>query len=153
MQPYFADYLDRLSFMHAELLAALEDLPQAALDWVPAPGANSLAALVVHTAGAEHYLIGDCVAGEPSDRDRDAEFRAAGLSAEALRQRLDDSLAYIRQVLKRLTLDDLAALRPWPRLNAQVTVGWLLAHLLAHTAIHAGHAQVTRQWWQSLAQE
>jgi uncharacterized damage-inducible protein DinB len=148
MEPYFNDYLDRLSLMHAELNAALQGLPQAALDWTPAPGANSLAVLVVHTAGAERYLIGDCVLGEPSGRDREAEFRLRDLPAEALEQRLDDSLAYIQQVLAGLTLQDLTALRPWPRQHRQVTVGWLLSHLLAHTAIHAGHAQVTRQWWE-----
>jgi hypothetical protein len=93
------------------------------------------------------YDIVYCVAGEPSGRDREAEFRAADLPGEALKQRLDESLAYIAQVLEGLSLEDLAALRPWKRENRQVTVGWLLSHLLAHTAIHAGHAQVTRQWW------
>jgi uncharacterized damage-inducible protein DinB len=119
------------------------------LDWVPAEGVNSLAILAVHTAGAERYLIGDCVAGEPTGRDREAEFRAGSLSAEDLLEKLDASLSYASQVLERLTLDDLEAPRLWSRDNIQVTVGWLLAHLLSHTAIHAGHAQVTRQWWEN----
>jgi uncharacterized damage-inducible protein DinB len=148
MDRFFIDYLNRLQQMHNELRATLEGLSQVALDWTPAEGANSLAVIVFHTAGAERYLIGDCVAGEPSGRDREAEFRTGGLNADALQARLDASLSYAGQVLERLTLNDLETLRPWPRDNSQVTVGWLLAHLLSHTAIHAGHAQVTRQWWE-----
>jgi hypothetical protein len=148
MDRFFIDYLNRLQQMHNELRATLEGLSQVALDWTPAEGANSLAIIAFHTAGAERYLIGDCVAGEPSGRDREAEFRTGGLNAGALQARLDASLSYAGQVLERLTLNDLETLRPWPRDNSQVTVGWLLAHLLSHTAIHAGHAQVTRQWWE-----
>ena len=147
MQTFFTDYLDRLQQMHNELTAALESLPQSALDWVPAPGANSLAAIAVHTAGSERYWIGDCVAGEPSNRDREAEFRAGGLSAEALQERLGASLAYIHPVLERLSLDDLHDRRTL-RDGSQKTVGWILAHVLSHTAIHTGHAQATRQWWE-----
>jgi uncharacterized damage-inducible protein DinB len=151
MHPFYADYLNRLQLMHSELRTALEGLPLTALDWKPAAEANSIAVLAVHVAGAERYLIGDCVAGEPSGRDREAEFRASSLPAEDLQRRLDASLSYISQVLGRLTLEDLETLRLWSRENRQVTVGWLLAHLLAHTAIHAGHAQVTRQIWEQSA--
>lgn len=148
MDRFYTDYFNRLQRMHADLRDALEGLPPSALDWVPASGANSLVALAIHTAGAERYLIGDCVAGQPSGRDREAEFRASGLPVEALLEKLDASLTAVGQVLERLSLDDLETLRPWPRENSQVTVGWLLAHLLSHTAIHVGHAQVTRQWWE-----
>jgi uncharacterized damage-inducible protein DinB len=147
MQPFFADYLNRLGLMHTELGAALEGLPQAALDWVPAEGANSLAAIAVHTAGAERYWIGDCIAGEPSGRDREAEFRAGGLPAETLVERLDASLSFVSRVLDGLSLEDLHDLRTL-RDGSLKTVGWVLAHVLAHTAIHAGHAQATRQWWE-----
>jgi hypothetical protein len=147
MERFFADYLNKLQGMHAELRSALEGCRH--LPWTgPAGGANSLAVIAFHAAGAERFLIGDCVAGEPSGRDREAEFRLSGLTVKALLDRLDNSLSYVGQVLDRLTLDELEALRPWPRDNSQVTVGWILAHLLSHTAIHAGHAQVTRQWWE-----
>ena len=147
MQAFFTDYLNRLHLMHNELRSALAGLPQSALDWTPAEGANSLAAIAVHTAGAERYWIGDCVAGEPSGRDRESEFRAGGLSEEILQDRLDASLTYVQQVLERLSLDDL---NDWRTLRdgSHKTVGWILAHVLSHTALHAGHAQVTRQWWE-----
>ena len=145
MDSYFTEYFNRLQLMHHELYAALEGLPQTALDWTPAEGANSLAVIAIHTAGAERFWIGDCIAEEPSNRDRQAEFRTGGLSAEALQERLDASLSYVQQVLERLSLDDLSDLRTL-RDGSQKTVGWVLAHVLSHTALHAGHAQVTRQW-------
>jgi uncharacterized damage-inducible protein DinB len=147
METFFADYLNRLEAMHAELQTALAGLPQAALDWTPADGVNSLAVLASHIVGAERFLIGDCIAVEPTGRDREAEFRSTGLTADDLLAKLDDSLAYTRRVLDKLALEDLEGERFW-RDNRRVTVGWLLAHLLSHTATHAGHAQVTRQWWE-----
>ena len=147
MERFYADYLNKLQAMHAELGLALEGLPQSALDWVPAEGANSLAVIAVHTAGSERFWIGDCVAGEPSGRDRDAEFRTGGLAAKVLQARLDTSLSFVGQVLERLEPDDLLAMRTL-RDGSQATVGWILAHVLSHTAIHVGHAQVTRQWWE-----
>jgi uncharacterized damage-inducible protein DinB len=147
MEAFFDDYLKRLQLMHSELNATLASLPQPALDWTPTEDANSLAAIAVHAAGAERYWVGDLVAGEPSGRDRESEFRTFGLSAEALQERLDASLTYVQQVLEGLTLDDL---NDWRTLRdgSHKTVGWILAHVLSHTALHAGHAQVTRQWWE-----
>ena len=147
MERFFADFLNKLQAMHVELITALEELSQPALDWTPAKGANSLAVIAFHTAGSERFWIGDCIAGEPSGRDREAEFRIGSLGAAALKERLDLSLAYVGGVLERLTLDDLQSMRT---LNdgRQVAVGWILAHVLSHTATHVGHAQVTRQWWE-----
>ena len=148
MQPFFQDYLDRLQELHADITGAIEGLPEAALDWVPGPGMNSLGVLAVHVAGAERYWIGDVVAGDPSGRDRGSEFRAQGLDAATLKKRLADALAHSRGVLDRLSLGDLERPCISPRDGRQFTVGWSLAHALEHTAIHVGHAQITRQLWE-----
>jgi len=78
MQPYFEDYLLNLQELHNDILNMLKDLPPAALDWSPAPDVNSINVLVVHTVGAQRFLIGEAVRGEPANRDRDAEFKAHG---------------------------------------------------------------------------
>ena len=147
MVQFFADYLARLERLHGDLKAAAAALPAAALDWRPGSDTNSLAALIVHTAGSQRYWIGDVAGQEPSGRDRDAEFRATGLNAGDLAEQLDAVLAHSRSVLQRLSLDDLAQMRTSPRDGRQFTAGWALAHALEHTAIHAGHAQLTRQLW------
>jgi hypothetical protein len=148
MEPFFRDYLECLQRLHERIELALEGLPQAALDWTLGPDTNSLCVLVVHLTGAERYWIGDVVAQEPSGRDRQAEFRARGLDAGALRERLGDTLDFCQRVLEGLTTGDLAAPRVSPRDGREFTVGWALAHALEHTALHLGHIQITRQLWE-----
>jgi uncharacterized damage-inducible protein DinB len=147
MLQVLGDYLDRLNGLHAEIAHAIEGLPQAALDWVPGAEMNSLGVLVVHLTGAERYWIGDVAVGDPSGRDRNAEFRTSGMDGAVLKQRLDDSLAYIRSVLDRLTSTELEAMRTSPRDGREFTVAWCLAHALEHTALHLGHIQIIRQLW------
>ena len=148
MHPFFEAYLDRLQELHADMLRALDGLPVAALDWVPGPDMNSIAILVVHTAGAERYWVGDVVARDSSGRDRSAEFQTQGLDTATLKKRLDDALAHTRGVLEGLTLQDLPVVRISPRDGREYTVAWALVHALEHTAMHVGHIQIMRQLWE-----
>jgi len=152
MEPFLESVLDCLQGLHDGFASALTGLPPEALDWVPGEGANSLAVLAVHAAGAERYWIGDVIARDPSGRVRGDEFEAAGLEAAALEERLDDALAYCRGVLEGMALADLADMRVSPRDGREFSVGWSLAHVLEHTALHLGHAQVTRQLWEQRKQ-
>lgn len=148
MEPFYADFLEHLHTLHEDMARALDGLPRDALDWAPAEEMNSLAVLVVHTAGAERYWIGDVAGQRPSDRDREAEFRARGLDAAGLVRRLAEAEAVSREVLAALTLEDLQGQRTSPRDGRQFTVGWALAHALEHTGTHLGHAQIVRQLWE-----
>jgi uncharacterized damage-inducible protein DinB len=148
MEPFFADYLNNLQELHDDIRAALQGLPQAALDWAPGPDTNSLSVLVVHLTGAERYWIGDVVAGEPSARDREAEFRVQGWSIEALLQRLSGNETFAQRVLGSLNLPELETKRISPRNGRESTVAWALCHALKHTALHLGQIQLTRQLWE-----
>jgi uncharacterized damage-inducible protein DinB len=147
MHPFFDAYLNRLQGLHDDILQAIEGLPSAVLDWVPGPDMNSIAVLVVHTAGAERYWVGDVVARDSSGRDRAAEFRVQGLDTATLKQRLDDTLAHTRGVLEGLTPQDLSVVCISPRDGREYTAAWALVHALEHTAMHVGHIQITRQLW------
>ena len=147
MQRFFADYLKRLEELHGDIEQAIEGLPDPALDWVAGRDMNSIGVLVVHVCGAERYWIGDVVARDSSGRDREAEFGVQGLGAPALKERLANALACVRGVLEELSAEQLEDVRVSPRNERQSTVGWSLTHALAHTALHAGHIQLTRQLW------
>jgi uncharacterized damage-inducible protein DinB len=147
MQTYFEHYLNNLQELHNDISSALENLPPAALDWPPGNEMNSISVMVVHTLGAQRYLAGEIIAGEASARDREAEFKARGLDAAELKKRLADSLDTVRSVTEGLTLADLEAPRMF-RNQREVTVGWVLGHLLKHTATHLGQIQLTRQLWE-----
>jgi uncharacterized damage-inducible protein DinB len=146
MQPFFEDYVLNLNELHDEILNVLKDLPPAALDWSPAPDINSINVLVIHTAGAQRFLIGEVVAGDPAHRDREDEFKVRGLDTGLLAQRLTESLAYIRSTLDGMTVEDLAS--PRDLRGRERSVAWILDHALKHTATHMGHIQLTRQLWE-----
>ena len=148
MHSIYADYLDRLDGLHMDIIRAIDGLPQEALDWVPGLNMNSLCVLIVHLTGAERYWLGDVTGQDLSDRDRGGEFLARELDEITLKERLLDSLAYARDLLETLTLEDLDSNRTSPRDGRTFTVAWSIFHALEHTAIHVGHIQMVRQLWE-----
>jgi uncharacterized damage-inducible protein DinB len=148
MQPFFANYLNHLRELHDEIRKAVKELPTHALNWTSGPEMNSLNVLVIHSAGAERYWIGDVISGEPSGRDRESEFKVQGLSGDELIQRLNEVEDYLEKALEKLALQELDEKRISPRNGREVTVGWALFHVLKHTALHVGHLQITRQLWE-----
>jgi uncharacterized damage-inducible protein DinB len=153
MEPFFADYLERLQIMQGEFVRAFADLPAEALDWVPGADMNSLCVLVVHTTGATRFWIGDAALGDPSNRVRAEEFAASGLSHDALQARFTVLEAYVRAALEPLTLADLAATHVINRegKDTEIVAGWALLHAITHLSFHLGHAQITRQLWEQRA--
>jgi len=147
MTAIFREDGNLLQTLHTAIQKEIECLPLQALDWIPADGANSLAALVMHTAGSERYWIGDVILGEGSHRNREAEFQTVGLEASTLILKLNSSLDYIRAGLERLDPNDLERECVSPRDGRRVTAAWALLHTLEHTAMHTGHIQLTRQLW------
>jgi hypothetical protein len=123
-----------------------EGLPPEALDLSPKPGVNSITVLIVHLTGSQKFLFGEVIGGQDVHRDRDAEFLAKGIPADALIQRLNDSLEFVAGVLEGLTTADLE--RRCMFRTREVTVGWVIGHSLKHTATHLGHIQVMRDLWE-----
>jgi uncharacterized damage-inducible protein DinB len=148
MQTFFKDYLNLLQECHNSILGALEGLPPAALDWTPGPDMNSISVLVFHLTGAERYWIGDVAAQDPTERDRDAEFRVHDVEMDVLKKRLANNLDYARHVLDKMSLQDLETSRVRPSDGREFTVAWALLHALDHATSHLGQIQITRQLWE-----
>lgn len=146
MEQLFEDFLKQLHALNRDFVDTFADLPAEALDWVPGADMNSLCVLVVHTTSSARYWIGDVALSEPSNRDRDAEFKAQGLTHEQLEAHFANLEAYVSTALAQVSLDTLATIHELP--TRQVSGMWALLHALAHTALHLGHAQITRQLWQ-----
>lgn len=147
MIAFFEALTDHFHELHGEIKRDLESLPPAALDWKPGPEMNSVAIIIVHLTGAERFLVGDVAMQESSNRNRDLEFQAQGMSKADLLHRLDETEAYLRNATGQLSLADLETTRIHPRHGDQVTVSWALLHALAHTATHVGHINLTVQMW------
>lgn len=148
MDIYFADYLDRLGDLHRDCRSAIDGLPQEAIDWTPTPEMNSIGVLIVHIAGAERYWFGEAIAKEPSNRDREGEFKTRGLDPAELSRKLEQAYYYIEDVLAGMKFEDLSDIRNSPRDGQEVTVGWSMLHVLKHTALHLGHIEATRHMWE-----
>lgn len=151
MIPFIEAYLERLEWLHAEIMQAMQDLPTEALDWSPGTEMNSLAVLVTHLAGSERYWLGDVVAGEPSGRVRETEFHVHDLKFTALVERLKEADRYALHALGGLSQADLEEAHTNPRDGKQAPIAWYLLYAMNHTALHLGHIQVTRQLWESRA--
>lgn len=147
MRKFYESMLEHFRELHAEALKALDVLPPEALDWVPGADMNSISVLIMHFTGAERYWVGDVVNGDPSFRNRDAEFQTRGLDHAALRQRLADLDAYETAVLGSLKVRDLETFKVSPRDGRNVTVAWALLHAFQHTAVHSGHIEMLVQQW------
>ena len=152
MEPFFNDFLERLTDLHRGIVNAIKDLPPEALEWVPVdhPSAelNSINVLVTHLAGAERYWIGDMALGDPSGRIRDEEFKVEGLTVDNLIERVNLLTEYAQSMLERIDINQLGEERHSETFDQTFTVGWSLLHALEHTAIHLGHIQLTRQLWE-----
>ena len=148
MLQLFKDYSDCLETLYNEFKKTIDGLSKEALDWVPGTEMNSLCVIVVHVTGSTRYWMGDIVAQDDSNRDRDAEFRTQGVDLVELIDRLDSGLAYIKRVFEGLTLEDLETICVLPQDGREITKGWAICHVLEHVANHLGHAQVTRQMWE-----
>jgi uncharacterized damage-inducible protein DinB len=146
MDDVLRSFVDMLDKLHGECEQTLQGLGTNQLDWRPGEGENSIAVLAAHIAGAEKFWVGDCVMGEPTNRDRPAEFATEGVTQEALANVLDGSLEYVRAALARLSDATLTEFRAHPRTGDQITVAWALNHAIQHTALHLGHMQVIRHW-------
>lgn len=150
MHPLFNDYLDRLTTLHNDMVAVLDRLPQAALDWKPGANMNSIAVLVAHTAGAERYWIGDVTVRGTTQRVREREFETSGLDHATLKRLLEEATADARASLAALSIEALGEERTDMRNAESYTLGWCLLHALEHTATHVGHVQLMGDMWEQL---
>ena len=137
------------------LVATLEDLSDYDVRRPMTPSGTSLLGLVKHVATVELGYFGDCVGlawPEPIPWDSE-EAMAAGEDmyalAEESREMLLDlyrrSWAFGDQNIRELGLDAPAHVPWWPEERKDTTLGYLVVHMLAETAHHAGHADILRE--------
>jgi len=119
------------------------------------PSGTSLLGLVKHVATVELGYLGDCV-GRPSgielrwDTEEGYQENAdmwakADESRESLLDLYRRSWAQGDESVRTLGLDAPATVPWWPEDRRSTTLGYVLVHLLAETAHHAGHADTVRE--------
>jgi len=135
--------------LHAQLREEIIGLDATAINWVPTAGANSIATIVTHLVGSEAETI-RCVAGQPCDRDREAEFQGRERVPGGLLGLLESADDLIEALEPRLDADRLKSVLALPTLPAdEVRSGltWLVGNY-GHAREHLGHLQLTKQLYQ-----
>jgi steroid delta-isomerase-like uncharacterized protein len=139
----------------AELMGAvgrrIEGLNERQMNWRPSmPDANSLYAIATHLMGNSAAWVLGIICGQDVTRDRDAEFRATGGSAEEVANRAKQLSAEFARALRSLptsALDEVRTPRP-PLLGVgqadPLTVREGLLRVLLHGRLHIGHMELTR---------
>lgn len=139
----------------AELRAAVDGLPDEALNWKPGgEDTNSVAVLVTHVLHSTRSWISTAVGAPLPDRDRDSEFKTAVERTSELLALLDDFGAQILALLNDAADIDWSAnrkthMRPDPSLPDYVPASFALLHAIEHFGQHVAHVSLTRQLWES----
>jgi hypothetical protein len=135
--------------VHEELRHEINGLGTDALNWVPAPGANAIATIIVHLVGSEAETL-RAVAALPCTRDRDAEFREVEATLSQILDLLDEADDLIFIVSPRIgveRLDSTLALPTVPAEEERSGLTWLIGNY-GHAREHLGHVQLTRQLYE-----
>ncbi len=116
--------------LHQQLRNELEGLDGDALNWVPTPGANSIATIVTHLVGSEAETF-RCVAGAEGERDRNAEFVPSPLTRRDVLVLLDSADRLIAELEPhidgpRLTAE--CALPTLPPDDVRQGLSWLIGN-------------------------
>jgi len=137
-----------------DLLATIRRIPDETLNtWKPAAARNdshemnTFAAIAVHTVSSGEFWILHAVGGEPTNRNRDAEF-VATTTFVAIEMRFDQWLDGVHDLVASITDADLdRELTTGQDQDRNWRAGEALLHAIDHTALHLGHLQVQRQLW------
>jgi len=132
--------------VHRQLRDELDGLDDDALNWVPMPGANSIATIIRHVVGSEAETLRS-IAGIAAERDRGAEFVASPLTRQEVLLLLDSADHLIVELEPRINISRLEAEFPLPTMSAsdvRTGLSWLTGNY-GHTREHLGQIQLTKQ--------
>ncbi|MEA2645762.1 MAG: hypothetical protein QOE92_845 [Chloroflexota bacterium] len=141
-------FSEKYAELHEALLEVVDSLDAEGLNWFPYEGSNSVAVLVTHTLGNELETL-RTVAGDPTARNRAAEFEVRDATPESLRKLIGQARAVHGDVAPRITPERLETLMVRPAASTDTPYSGLyhLVHSLSHAREHLGQAWVTRDLW------
>lgn len=143
-----AEYLDSINRQRSKIWKTLESADSACLNWAPTNDEiNSLFVLGTHVVGSEHGWIFEILGNGEKTRNRPAEFLAQGNDIHLLRAEFERVAEETRQVLSALTGEDLQTTRNRES-HGDVTVRWILLHVIEHSSEHLGQMELTKQLWE-----
>ncbi len=150
MNPEIEAYSRQIRSLLKRVPACLEGLSEAQLNRrPPTEGANSAHVIAAHTVGNARAFVLGIACGQEMERDRPAEFRAAGGYAQ-LAEETQELLGEIEAALTALDASTLER-RVVPSQELwgdeevrEISVRQALLAVVEHASIHLGELHVTR---------
>lgn len=145
-------FIDPLLNAIERIIRCLDGIDAEGLNWrPPAPETNSLYVLAFHTMGSAEEAICSVLGGQHVERDRDAEFRVSGDSAEPLYARWETLKVRLREALETLPPEAMTKEVRHRRFGLMPGRAFLILSV-QHPAEHAGHAELTRDLYRASQQ-
>lgn len=143
-----SEYFDSINRQRTKIFAVLAKAPAEALNWAPTNAeTNSLYVLGRHVIGSEHGWIYEILGNGEKTRNRPTEFLAQGTDLDALRVEYERVAKQTATVLENLTEAALETTR-YRESHGDVTVRWILLHVIEHSSEHLGQMELTLQMWE-----
>lgn len=132
--------------LHDQMREHVRGMDHGTLNWRPLPKANSMAVLVVHVLGAEREVM-RTLRSVPSDRDREAEFRAEAEAGDLLAL-LDQADQELDEYLGAVTAADLTETKPRRNRPPKPGIEWVVSNY-GHAREHLAQLELTKQLYDS----
>ena len=142
--------LNSMDGLRRALRRALEGVDAQGLNWNPLPGeANSLYAIVSHLCTSESGMIHQRIGGQAAEGEGQAAFAAQGDDPQELLSRLDELGKTTHSLLDGLTAEDMdRSIDPGGGRPPRTAREWLNMHV-RHMALHLGHIEITKQFYET----
>ena len=141
--PEIALYWQLIAQTIDQLVTCVQDLSIDDLNWKPAPKANSLAVLVVHTIASTEESVVGVFCGQAVAREREAEFTTIAEGPTSLLERWGVVRARSEGALHGAPAAWLERELLHPR-RGPMSGREVLLRVVSHTGEHLGHAGLTR---------
>lgn len=133
-----------LDFQREAIVRKCEGLSGEQLRWVGVRTGTNLLGLVNHLVNSEIWWFHHHVDGGPWARDFDGDMDiAASIRAEELVEAYRAAWARSNEIIRGV--GDPNALTALPVHGERLPLRWVLSHMTAETARHAGHADILRE--------
>jgi hypothetical protein len=131
-----------LDFQREAILRTCEGLADDRMRWVGVPTGTNLLGLVSHLVDSEFWWFHHHVDGDPWDGDFDMQVPPS-VTADEVTQAYRAAWARSNEIIQRVGDPD--ALTALPVHEQRLPLRWVLSHMIAETARHAGHADILRE--------
>lgn len=106
---------------------------------------NSAGTLALHLIGNLNHFIGATLGNTGYVRDREAEFSLRNVPRKKLVGDIEETHQMMGEVLTNLPIERLTKTYPLPWREKEVSVDFMLIHLLSHLSYHLGQVNYHRR--------